>query len=46
MNKTDSKLKEDVENELRWDPKINAAHIGVAVDRGAVSLMGAVDTYA
>jgi len=46
VNKTDSKLKEDVENELRWDPKINAAHIGVAVDRGAVSLMGAVDTYA
>ena len=46
MNKTDMQLKEDVEVELGWDPKVNAAQIGVSVDRGAVSLMGAVDTYA
>jgi VCBS repeat-containing protein len=39
-------LKQDIEAELRWDPKINAAQIGVAVDKGAVSLMGTVDTYA
>ncbi len=46
MNKTDIQLKQDVENELRWDPKINPAQIGVSVDHGAVSLTGAVDTYA
>ena len=46
MNKTDSQLKDDVEAELSWDPRVNAAKIGVAVDKGAVSLLGTVDTYA
>ena len=46
MNKTDSQLKIDIETELRWDPKLNAAQIGVTVDKGAVSLLGTVDTYA
>ena len=46
MNKTDNQLKEDIEQELRWDPKVNAAQIGVSVDKGVVSLLGAVDTYA
>jgi osmotically-inducible protein OsmY len=45
MNKTDMQLKQDIDDELSWDPKINAAQIGVSVDRGAVSLNGAVDTY-
>ena len=45
-NKTDIQLKQDIEEELRWDPKVNAAQIGVSVDKGAVSLLGAVDTYA
>jgi VCBS repeat-containing protein len=46
MSKTDNQLKEDIEQELRWDPKVNAAQIGVSVDKGVVSLLGAVDTYA
>jgi osmotically-inducible protein OsmY len=46
MNKSDIQLKQDIEDELRWDPKVNAAQIGVSVDKGAVSLLGAVDTYA
>jgi osmotically-inducible protein OsmY len=46
MSKTDMQLKQDIETELRWDPKVNAAQIGVTVDKGAVSLLGAVDTYA
>jgi osmotically-inducible protein OsmY len=46
MNKTDLQLKTDIEEELRWDPKVNAAQIGVTVDKGAVSLLGSVDTYA
>ena len=46
MSKTDIQLKKDFEEELRWDPKVNSAQIGVTVDQGAVSLLGAVDTYA
>lgn len=46
MSKTDAKLKQDIETELRWDPKVNAAQIGVSVDKGTVSLFGTVDTYA
>ncbi len=46
MTKNDLELKQDIEAELRWDPKVNAAQIGVSVDKGAVSLLGAVDTYA
>jgi len=45
MNKTDKQLKQDIETELGWDPKVNAAQIGVTVDKGAVSLLGTVDTY-
>jgi osmotically-inducible protein OsmY len=45
MNKSDTQLKRDIEEELRWDPKVNAARIGVTVEGGAVSLLGAVDTY-
>jgi len=46
MSKTDIQLKKDIEEELRWDPMVNSAQIGVTVDKGAVSLLGAVDTYA
>jgi osmotically-inducible protein OsmY len=46
MVKSDMQLKQDIEEELRWDPKVNAAQIGVSVDQGAFSLLGAVDTYA
>jgi osmotically-inducible protein OsmY len=45
MSKTDMQLKRDIEEELRWDPKVNAARIGVTVEGGAVSLLGEVDTY-
>ena len=46
MAKTDIQLKQDIEQELGWDPKVNAAQIGVSVDHGAVTLLGTVDTYA
>jgi osmotically-inducible protein OsmY len=46
MTKSDLQLKHDVEQELLWDPKLNAARIGVSVDGGTVSLFGGVDTYA
>jgi len=46
MTKTDTQLKQDVEDELCWDPRLNAAQIGVSVNVGVVSLFGQVDTYA
>lgn len=46
MNNVDMQLKEDVEQELRWDPSLNAAQIGVSVDGGNVTLLGTVDTFA
>lgn len=46
MTKTDMQIKQDIEAELRWDPMVNAAQIGVTVDKGTVSLLGSVDTYA
>lgn len=43
--KSDSDLKQDVENELKWDPSVNEAHIGVGVDSGVVTLSGHVPSY-
>ena len=45
MTKTDVQLKRDINQELAWDPQVNAAQIAVSVDRGAVTLLGNVDTY-
>lgn len=44
--KTDLQLKRDIEEELRFDPKVNAAQVGVSVDNGVVALLGTVDTWA
>jgi len=44
--KTDSELKQDVENELKWEPMVNEAHIGVAANGGVVSLTGHVISFA
>jgi osmotically-inducible protein OsmY len=41
--KTDLQVKQDIEAELRWDPKVNAAQIGVTVEGGAISLLGVGD---
>ena len=37
---TDSQLRQDIIDELEFDPSLDAAHIGVAVDRNVVSLTG------
>jgi osmotically-inducible protein OsmY len=45
--KTDSEIRDDVIDELRWDPQItNPNAIGVAVADGAVTLTGDISTYA
>ena len=43
--KSDSEIKRDVEEELRFDPDIDATDIGVAVKNGVVTLTGFVKSY-
>ena len=45
--KSDSQVREEVIEELRWDPQVTDPDvIGVAVKDGAVTLTGAVSAYA
>ncbi|MFC2005193.1 BON domain-containing protein [Chloroflexota bacterium] len=43
--KTDAELQQDVMNELKWEPTVEAAEIVVAVKDGVVTLSGYVDSY-
>jgi osmotically-inducible protein OsmY len=43
---TDSQLRQDVIDELEFDPSFDGVHIGVAVDKNVVSLSGHVNSYA
>jgi len=43
--KTDAQLQQHVMDELKWEPTIQAAEIGVAVKDGVVTLSGNVDSY-
>jgi osmotically-inducible protein OsmY len=43
--KTDTVLKDEVLDELEWEPGINATRIGVAVKNGVVTLSGEVESY-
>ncbi len=45
VTKTDSALQRAVQDELKWDPSVNAAEIGVAAKNGIVTLSGYVDSY-
>ena len=42
----DLQLRQDVVDELEYEPSIDAAHIGVGVDKGVVTLTGHVASYA
>ncbi|WP_031500013.1 BON domain-containing protein [Bryobacter aggregatus] len=42
---TSEQLKNDVEQELSWDPSVHAEKIGVSVNNGAVELDGHVGSY-
>ena len=42
----DSQLKQNVLDELKWEPSVTAAHIGVTARNGIVSLSGHVQNYA
>jgi osmotically-inducible protein OsmY len=43
---SDNSLQQDIIDELDFEPSIDAAHVGVAVDNGVVTLTGHVTTYA
>ena len=43
--RTDSEIKKDVEDEMRWDPDIDATDIAVSVHNGVVTLTGFVRSY-
>jgi osmotically-inducible protein OsmY len=43
--RTDVEIKEDVLDELAWQPDIDETQIGVIVENGVVTLSGVVDSY-
>jgi osmotically-inducible protein OsmY len=43
--KTDRQLQQDVLDELKWEPSVEASAIGVEVKDGIVTLAGHVDSY-
>ena len=43
--KSDSQIQQDIMEQLKWEPFLNASQIGVAVKNGIVTLSGQVDTY-
>lgn len=43
--KTDIEIQENVIEQLKWEPAVNAAEIGVAVTDGIVTLSGKVDSF-
>jgi len=45
MMKSDSAIKEDVLDELMWQPDIDETQIGVIVENSVVTLTGIVDSY-
>jgi osmotically-inducible protein OsmY len=45
FNKTDTEVKQDVLNELMWDPSVNSGQVKVSAKNGVVSLTGSVPHY-
>ena len=41
----DAQLRHDLEDELEWEPSLNATEIGVAVHDGVVTLTGSIESY-
>ena len=43
---TDLTIRQNIQNAMQFEPSLDAAHIGVAVDKGIVTLSGHVNSYA
>ena len=41
----DTQLQQIVLDQLKWEPSVNAAHIGVTAKNGVITLMGHVESY-
>jgi osmotically-inducible protein OsmY len=41
----DKQLKQAVLDELKWEPSVSAAHIGVTANAGVITLMGHVESF-
>ena len=44
--KTDPELQQQVLQELKWDPRVDETEVGVQVEKGIVTLTGAISSYA
>jgi osmotically-inducible protein OsmY len=44
--KSNEDLQKEIQDAIKWEPKLHAAEIGVVVDDGIVTLTGTVDNYA
>lgn len=45
LNKTDTNIKQDVFNELMWDPSVTSSNVKIFADDGVVTLRGTVPHY-
>ena len=45
FSKTDSQIKQDVMNEIKWDPSVTSTQITVTADNGIVTLRGSVPHF-
>ena len=43
---TDIQLRQDIIDELEFDPSFNGEHIGIVVEKNVVTLTGHVNSYA
>src|ERR1700730_4652953 len=43
---SDTEIQRSVLDELKWEPSVNPAHVGVSVKEGVVTLTGHVSSYA
>ena len=43
---SDTKIRQNVQQELHWDSRVDDSEVGVAVHEGVVTLTGTVDSYA
>lgn len=46
LTEKDVRVRDAVQQQLEWDPAVDASAIGVTAHGGAVTLTGAIDTYA
>ena len=45
LKSNDVRLKQAVLDELKWEPSVNEAHIGVTAKDGVITLMGHVESF-